>query len=553
MAPMVMRWILSCGLLAASHHAFVQGNDGLRPAFNTTSGMFAPYIADSHPDVASFLDIPYAENPTGALRFAPPVAAKPRTANGSVVLAKNLPNGCFQYISTFLQDTIIPDVVTEFLLQKRDHANTTEDCLHLTIYAPKAAVEQAAIGRRSPRQPARDVGYNPKREQKPALPVVVWIHGGGYGFGGNNVPFQLASDWVQRSQEHIVVQVQYRLNFLGFPNAAGMASDEAASQGLNLALLDQRLAVEWVRDNIASVGGDPSRITLWGHSAGGYSVDAYPFAWQSDPIVIGVIANSANAVGLGQSATDSSNHTVFSTAASRLGCGNTSSPAEELACMRAVPSADLKAFIQDGGALADGLAFFPVVDNVTVFSNYTDLLISGRHAHIPLLTGTLTDEGSAVVPADFEGSETATELPPALAPAAQGYKLTTQCTTLQEVRARAESNLTTYQYYYAGNFSNISPRPWLGAYHSSELPLIFGTYDLRGTGSELEHSTSLTMQDRFSAFVKDPVNGLKNGGWLPSTGSAGSPMMEWAADGIVEQSTDIDGLREECVSNGYTV
>lgn len=67
---------------------------------------------------------------------------------------------------------------------------------------------------------------------------------------------------------------------------------------------------------------------------------------------------------------------------------------------------------------------------------------------------------------------------------------------------------------YAGNFSNISPYPWMGAYHSSELPLVFGTYgDFRGNGTQFQKDTSETMQDFWLAFALDPENGLQQKGW----------------------------------------
>ena len=100
------------------------------------------------------------------------------------------------------------------------------------------------------------------------------------------------SSWVRPfTQEENTNSSSYRLNIFGFPGSPN------ATQ--NLGLLDQRLAVEWVRDNIAGFGGDPTRITLFGQSAGGASVDYYSYAWTSDPIVAGFIPESGTAFGLG--------------------------------------------------------------------------------------------------------------------------------------------------------------------------------------------------------------------------------------------------------------
>ncbi|KAF2176824.1 alpha/beta-hydrolase [Zopfia rhizophila CBS 207.26] len=507
---------------------------------NTTSGVFVPYFPGTHPGVASFPDIPYAQNPTGPLRFAPPVPARPH--GDGVVNATSLPAGCFQYVPPYIRGTVGVTAQKAAEFQRGDYTNTTEDCLRLSIFAPRAAVERAA-SRTSEKQ---DNG------SKDLLPVVVWIHGGGFAFGGTNVPYQLAPNWVQRSQSHIVVQAQYRLNLLGLPNAAGLASNQSANHNLNLALLDQRLAVEWVRDNIARLGGDPGRITLWGESAGAYGVDGYLFAWAKDTIVAGVIANSGNALAIESTTVDASNHSSFSQAASRLGCGGLS-PADELACMRAVPASAIQAYIQGplstGDAGDDALTFGTVVDNVTIFTDYAGRIARSQFAAgVPVLIGTNTNEGAAVVPYDFPGSEMATQLPAALAQMAQAFDLNLQCTTLREVGLRAKAGATTYQYLYGGNFSDVSPRPWLGAYHTAELPMVFGTYGTEGPVTEFERRVSESMQDLYLAFVKDPNNGLRKAGWPAATGMGEkTEVMKWAADGEVGKLVDVDGLRDECM------
>ncbi|KAI3321833.1 triacylglycerol lipase FGL5 [Xylariaceae sp. AK1471] len=501
---------------------------------NTTSGVYAPYISASFPSVASFPDIPYAQNPTGSLRFAPPVPARPDDNDG-VVYATKLPLGCFQYSSSFLEGSVSTVAEKSFLLQGGDYANTTEDCLRLSIFAPKGTVEQAT-----------SKGTDRPKTEEDSLPVVVWVHGGGFSLGGTNVPYQLSPGWVERSQAHIVVQVQYRLNLFGQPNAAGLAapfSNSTENLNLNLGFLDQRLAVEWVRDNIANFGGDPNRVTLWGQSAGAYATDGYLYAWATDPIVKGLIANSGNAVAIPVFLANATDHSVFSMAATRLGCGGIS-PAEELACMRALPASEIQAYIQApvgaGGAADDNLVFNPIIDNVTWFPDYPGRIESKDPSlfasDVPLLISTLTNEGAAVVPYDFNGSATATELPPDLAVVAEGFASNLRCTTLRETRLRAGVGATTYRYLYAGNFTDISPRPWLGAYHTADLPLVFGTYGTEGPATSFERRVSERMQDLYLEFIKDPANGLKKAGWPEATGVLGNQdIMTFAADGKVEQ------------------
>ena len=160
----------------------------------------------------------------------------------------------------------------------------------------------------------------------------------------------------------------YRVNIFGFPNAAGLGQSE-----LNLGLLDQRLALEWVRSNIASFGGNPARIAIWGQSAGAMSVDYYNFAYPEDPIASSLIMDSGTALlGASTSSMSDTSHSNFTYVAGQLGCRNLS-PEEELDCMRKVSPADIEGFIeayQDSGA-QPAISFNPVIDNRTRFANYT--------------------------------------------------------------------------------------------------------------------------------------------------------------------------------------
>lgn len=206
--------------------------------------------------------------------------------------------------------------------------------------------------------------------------VLLWIYGGGFSSGSSAIPAYNGAN-IAEQEDVIVVSFNYRLSVLGFPgNPAGTQ---------NLGLLDQRLAVEWVRDNIANFGGDPARITIFGQSAGGASVDFYSYAWKSDPIAAGFIPESGTSYSWGMPTTAEEAATNWYNVSSTLGCGDAASDATEvLSCMRTQNySAILGAVPVLKGA--DGILgmFNPTVDETVIFSNYSAI----TPAAVPILIG----------------------------------------------------------------------------------------------------------------------------------------------------------------------
>ena len=165
--------------------------------------------------------------------------------------------------------------------------------------------------------------------------------------GGINIPTQIPANWVHRSQKHIVVTTNYRVNIFSYPNARGL------NGSTNFGLQDQRKAVEWVAENIAAFGGDPSKITLWGQSAGAGATDQYLFSFYQDPIIRASISSSG--VAIGRASNMDYEGTNFTFVAKSLGC-DFSDPKIELECMRRVPMPRIENFVgqyQDNSTLVN--------------------------------------------------------------------------------------------------------------------------------------------------------------------------------------------------------
>ncbi|KAM5370897.1 hypothetical protein ACJZ2D_008330 [Fusarium nematophilum] len=292
-----------------------------------------------------------------------------------------------------------------------------------------------------------------KKSRASKFPVFVWIHRGGLQWGG-------------------------RLNIFGFPNAEGLEHQ-------NLRLLDQRLAIEWAQDNIAAFGGDPARITLFGESAGATASGYYSYAYPWVPIVRGFIAQSGTEVmGIQQQLAVSN----FTFVAENVGCGGLA-PRKSLSFWK-----------------TPQIGFRSVVDDKIVFSNYTTRAEAGQGAKIPAIIGTNENEGVNFPYDTDQGPD------PVLSRAS--LIDTWVCPARASSENRLLAGIETWRYEYRGNFTNISLRPWMGAYRESEIPMIFGTHRLfRGNSIPLEYETSHAMQDAWLAFAADGPAGLESTGW----------------------------------------
>ncbi|EZF45612.1 hypothetical protein H102_01327 [Trichophyton rubrum CBS 100081] len=292
----------------------------------------------------------------------------------------------------------------------------------------------------------------------------------------------------------------YRLNVFGYPGAPGSPR--------NIALLDQRMAIEWVRDNIAAFGGDPGRITLIGHSAGGVTADYYTYNHIEDPIVHAVVPMSGTAISFLPNTPEQSEKYC---SGDTLPCVRSKSATDALAAVAEVPP--------EPTSLLPQPVFHPTVDEKLVFSNYEEHAAKGTFARIPYLIGNgVYEAGYYKISAYAQNITTISE---------KAWHLFNSagitCPNAREASYRAAMSVPTWRYIYFGEWPNSILFPGSGSYHGSDVAQLFGTAEYvsnRTANTDTEAKFSAYMMHAFAAFAADPRKGLSKLGW-PRYGTDG--------------------------------
>lgn len=325
-------------------------------------------------DVEQFPGVPFAQPPTGSLRLKPP---QPLTKPYGVYNATANPPACPQFIFSTTINDAIPTAEIGLLLDTplfQKALDESEDCLYLSIYRP--------------------AGTTPNSK----LPVLFWIFGGGFEIGWNSM--YDGTPWVTESvsegQPIIVVTVNYRVGGFGFLPGKEILADGSA----NLGLLDQRLGLEWVADNIAAFGGDPSKVTIWGESAGAISVFDQMILYDGDntyngqPLFRGAMMNSGSAIPADPVDCPRA-QLVYDTVVAAAGC---SSASDTLECLREADYETLLNATNSVPALLSytsvALSYLPRPDG-TIFTDSPEVLAQeGKFARVPFILGDQEDEGT---------------------------------------------------------------------------------------------------------------------------------------------------------------
>ncbi|KAI0018445.1 Alpha/Beta hydrolase protein [Xylariomycetidae sp. FL0641] len=320
------------------------------PTVNVVNGTYYGVRNEAY-NQEFFLGMPYAQAPTGCLRFAAPQPlatsfSEPRSAT-------EYSDMCIGYGA----DTENID------------GQVSEDCLKINVIRPAGVSEGDE------------------------LPVSVWIHGGSYVMGSSSDPRYnltwIVEQSVKEGKPMIATSINYRLDHWGF-----LFSKEMQEAGAgNLGFRDQRMALRWLRDNIAGFGGSPAKVTLWGESAGARSVGVQLVAYggRHDGLFRGAILESGSPVAPYAGA--AAWQPYFDALAEETGCAGAG---DRLACLRALPWQVLDAIFNSSAAL-DVAAPSPgaVVDGDFITAQGAELLARGGFAPVPLLLGNNVDEGTA--------------------------------------------------------------------------------------------------------------------------------------------------------------
>jgi para-nitrobenzyl esterase len=421
--------------------------------------------------VHEFIGLPYAAPPVGALRWKAPAAA---AAYSGVYDASHAGSECLQGTQAAPKGS--------------------EDCLYVNVYVPGPTTATTL------------------------LPVLFWIHGGGF-INGSGIATDGSALAVKANA--VVVTINYRLNALGFLAHPALAAEDPTGAAGNYGIMDQAAALTWVQKNIAAFSGDPKNVTIFGDSAGGHSV----YVQLASPGSAGLFAKAVAQSGdfnrvqstLAQAETSST------TLANNWGCGPTASAD----CLRQLPAATT--------LQGNPNAWYAIVDGKVLPTSTSVAFAAGTFNRVPLISGFTQDEGTFFVAAAFDarsnpvqaanytntiagylgvpGASTAALYPlsqysspsQALAAADGDYRFV--CATLQDGDNLAKFSPAVYMYrfsdpapYNVGGLTSIFPPTSLnyGSFHSSDLDY---WWQLIPTPTANQATLSNAMTAALSAFA----------------------------------------------------
>lgn len=334
---------LSLALIAA-----VSASEDAAPTARVRNGTYTGrYNAEYNQDF--FLGMPYAQPPVDQLRLRNPASLN-TSWNGNANATTFSP-ACYN-----------------FGLAPTPGITYSEDCLNLNVVRPS--------------------GTRPGDK----LPVGVWIHGGGHTTGSNqdsnyNMTF-LVQQSVSAGKPMIGVNINYRLQLFGFMYGSAVMDAGAG----NLGYKDQHLALRWLQENIAAFGGDPSKVTIWGESAGAESSGAHLISYggRDQGLFRGVMLESGGPINPYRYNTPAEWDRYYDPIVRAANCSDAS---DTLACLRTVPTDALVA-VFNSSVTASIPSWGMEIDGDFIRENAREALVAGRFIKVPVLHGQNHDEAT---------------------------------------------------------------------------------------------------------------------------------------------------------------
>jgi para-nitrobenzyl esterase len=342
----VTKLSMCAALAAASIWSAPQASAQIRDV-DVTGGKVSGVVSNG---IVSFKGIPFAAPPVGALRWKAPQPVKPWTGVKQVM----------EFGASCMQD---PNFAKIF----GTSAPISEDCLYLNVWTP-----------------AKTAGDK--------LPVMAWIYGGGFVGGMTSVP---AYDGTRLAEKGVVlVSLAYRLGVFGFLAHPELSKEGGKGLG-NYGLQDMIAGLQWVKANIAKFGGDPSRVTIFGESAGGIAVSMLAASPAAKGLFARAISESGGNFGPPRFANEGGANAPPLKVAEASGQAFLAKlGANDMKTARELPAEKLQT------ALGPGLqgGFWPVFDGDVLPGDQYELYQAKRFNDTPVLIGTNSDEGALFAP-----------------------------------------------------------------------------------------------------------------------------------------------------------
>ncbi len=397
-------------------------------------------------DYIEFRGVPFAQPPVGALRWKAPQPIEPWEG---ILKAEKFPPKAVQFpMGGFY--------LKEFYENPEYEQEMSEDCLYLNIWMPKEKSE-------SPR------------------PVAFWIHGGGFICGGGSEMEFDGAEYCKRGV--ILVSVQYRCNIFGFLAHPQLDEENELHISGNYGCLDQIAALQWVHENIEAFGGDAGNITVFGQSAGAMSTQTLISSPLTKDWIAKAILQSGGGYANGLNRDDITLEFQEKIGSMFFELANVTTIQELRGMSSDQIFSFMPAFLEKAMPFAGGLFMLPTIDGNLLTDNYSELIDKMEIKNIPYLFGATKDDELVTPELKAEGKK---------GPLYDG------CISFGEKLLKA-GRKAPYIYY----FTRDLPGDEAGAFHSSELWYMFGTYPRCWRPmTEADAKLSEKMLDYWTNFMK---------------------------------------------------